>query len=204
MLLPAVSVPTEPATPGVGLAGQPPPRPPVPDDVRDVRSDPALPFVQVRLDDSSWPWAGLGPPFAPPSARRSFQLHHSLALQLDGALYALFRERLERDVYASSELQGLCPLWGQPDLPWSTVIGLFCVDVRFLDQTLDTAQAHRAAGVWVVPARPGEASPAIDRLRGEASVTFELKDGDAKYTGGFVSFAAAHRVRRRPNRPERE
>ena len=49
----------------------------------------------------------------------------SILVQIDGLLFATFRERLERDVCAASSLDSFCPFWGPSFSPASSLCGLY-------------------------------------------------------------------------------
>ena len=70
-------------------------------------------------------------------------LHSSLLLQIDGLLFATFRERLERDVCATSKNESFCNQFGTGMSPASTYCGLFLPHQQDLFNVLRAVEYER-------------------------------------------------------------
>ena len=132
-----------------------------------------------------------------PDGLRSFP--PSLLVQIDGLLFATFRERLERDVCASSSQDSFCPFWGPSFSPASSFCGLYLPPPALLDDVLCACRLERGLGVFI----GHYDSAAISSLLADASVLLRFAFPHsifADWCGVFCSFAYAGRaVRRKPH-----
>lgn len=107
---------------------------------------------QRRLGFTPLPYL-LPPPSRPPNFVDSSVIH-----ELDGILFAFFGIRVEHDVMAPRPDFSFTQAFGfLPSQSLSTVIGLYLTDFEVMPAVVQAAADHRAAGVFIVPVRPGAA-----------------------------------------------
>ena len=128
------------------------------------------------------------------------RVHHSIILQIDGLLFAVFRQRLERDVCAPSSLESFCVKYGTGDSPASTFCGLFMPPAPMLSAVILATKHERGHGVFVGPV----ACTAWSLLHTPSNacskilLTFMFDGPDTTpWQGAFVSFAYQGKVKRK-------
>ena len=120
----------------------------------------------------------------------------SLVVQIDGLLFATFRERLERDVCALSPQDSFCPFWGPSLSPASSFCGLYMPPPTLLGDVIDACRLERGLGVFI---------GRLDCLALSTLITDNLvllrfdfpHTAVSEWCGVFCSFAFAGRVTRR-------
>ena len=113
------------------------------------------------------PWAPLGSSGFPlrevyATLARKPRLHYSIIIQMDGLLHVVYRQRLERDVCATSLDEAFCVFVGPGASPASTFCGLFMPAPQDLDAVIGSARAERGMGIFVGPADHPSLSPFVD------------------------------------------
>ena len=123
----------------------------------------------------------------------------SILMQVDGLLFATFRERLERDVCAASSHDSFCPFWGPSFSPASSFCGLYLPPPDLLEDVLCACRLERGLGVFI----GRYDSTTISSLLADASVLLRFDfphSSFSEWCGVFCSFAYAGRaVRRKPH-----
>ena len=131
---------------------------------------------------------------------RSLVMPTSLLLQIDGLLFATFRERLERDVCATSCTEAFCHFWGPGVSAASTFCGLYYPAPALLDVTIFACRAERGFGVFIMR----RDSEALSSLQSEDLVLLSFIFIDTLFQdwcGVFCSFAFSGRVvRKKPHK----
>ena len=120
----------------------------------------------------------------------------SLVVQIDGLLFATFRERLERDVCAPSPQDSFCPFWGPSLSPASSFCGLYMPPPTLLGDVIDACRLERGLGVFIGRLDCRALSTLItDNL---VLLRFDFPHTTvSEWCGVFCSFAFAGRVTRR-------
>ena len=127
-------------------------------------------------------------------------VHHSIIIQIDGLLFAVFRQRLERDVCAHSLHDTFCAQFGTGTSPASTFCGLFMPPPTLLNAVILAVKHERGYGVFVGPVLceawaifTNSASAPSNML-----LVFSFNGpGDTPWQGVFTSFAYQGRVKRK-------
>ena len=123
----------------------------------------------------------------------------SLLIQIDGLLFATFRERLERDVCATSSSESFCDFWGPGVSAASTFCGLYAPTPALLDATIVACRAERGFGVFIVRCD----SEALSSLQSMKLVLLRFTFIDTLFhdwCGVFCTFAFPGRVvRKKPH-----
>jgi hypothetical protein len=123
-------------------------------------------------------------------------LPSSLLLQIDGLLFATFRERLERDVCATSASDSVCPFWGPSLSPASTYCGLYFPTPALLADVIAACRSERGLGVFIGRID----SVSIITLLADNLVLLRFDfphTAFSEWCGVFCSFTFAGRVKRR-------
>ena len=128
------------------------------------------------------------------------RVHHSFILQMDGLLFAVFRQRLERDVCATSASDSFCVAFGTGESPASTFCGLFMPPPPMLSAVLIAAKHERGYGVFVGPIAcdgwSSLASPTTSAPKNQLVFVFQGPD-NTPWQGVFVSYAYQGKVKRK-------
>ena len=130
---------------------------------------------------------------------RSLLMPASLLIQIDGLLFVTFRERLERDVCATSCSESFCHFWGPGVSAASTFCGLYAPAPALLDATIVACRAERGFGVFIVR----RDSEALSSLQSKKLVLLRFTFIDTLFhdwCGVFCTFAFPGRVvRKKPH-----
>ena len=148
----------------------------------------AVPFSFPIVNFSKRPLQRL--PF---SARAG--VHHSLILQIDGLLFAVFRQRLERDVCALSKHDAFCVQFGTGASPASTFCGLFMPPPLLLNAIILAVKHERGYGVFVGPVLC-DAWATLGPSKILLSFLF-AGPNNTPWQGIFASFAYQSRIKRK-------
>ena len=128
------------------------------------------------------------------------RIHHSIIVQMDGLLFAVFRLRLERDVCAASLQESFCVNFGSGVSPASTFCGLFMPPTPMLNAVLIAAKHERGYGVFVGSVAEADwsllRSPTSALAKSLLVFTFDGPDA-TPWQGVFVSFAYQGKVKRK-------
>ncbi len=124
-------------------------------------------------------------------------IHHSIILQLDGLLFAVFRLRLERDVCATAASESFCANFGAGVSPASSFCGLYMPPPPLLRAVILAVKQERGYGIFVGPASSDAWLPPTITLYKEL-LSFSFTGADASpWRGVLLSFAYQGKLTRK-------